>query len=50
MRMSVMCDNIAYPTAMGYGDLSHAEVSISLSRIFETDVWDKSDIQWLVIV
>ena len=38
---------------MGYGDLSHTEVIISheakLSGIYETEVWDKSHIPWLVV-
>ena len=38
---------------MGYGDLSHTEVIISheakLNGIYETEVWDKSHILWLVV-
>ena len=38
---------------MRYEDLSHAEVIISheakLSEIYETEVWDKSHIPWLVV-
>ena len=38
---------------MGYGDLSHTEVIIShkakLIRIYETEVWDKSHILWVVV-
>ena len=38
---------------MGYEALSHTKVIISheakLSGIYETEVWDKSHIPWLVV-
>ena len=38
---------------MGHGDLSHTEVIIfheaKLSGIYETEVWDKSHISWLIL-
>ena len=52
---SLHCQNIiAYPTTShGIWDLSHTEVIISheakLSGIYETEVWDKSHIPWLVV-
>ena len=40
-------------SAMGYGNLSDTEVIISheakLSGIYETEVWDKSHVPWLVV-
>ena len=42
-----------YSSSMGYGDLSHTKVVIfhkaKLSRIYKTEVWDKSHIPLLVV-